>query len=376
MSNNLKKSRSEEGIVLIIVLIVIAILTTLVVDLMYFTQIDIEISSNTRDELKSRYIAKSGVYVIAGTLKNEPLEKITTFASNFGDQVGDSEGYWTIQIPFLPFGDGSLSIKVIDERSKINLNALVSQTTNVVDQQVLAELNELFRMLGVDENKSSLFISSLTNWLDRPISGKPNDQNTGGAKADYYAGLENPYQIKDGPLDSIEEIRMIHGMDDEFFNLIKDYITVYPADTRNERPDKKINFSTAPKIVIKAAVKASAVSTGTGLKQDSGSPEDVDDDTAELIAEAVIEARKDDPIVNINKVKKIVDTIGDIDPTLNIKSGLSGVVLSTGNSDVFSLTSVGSIGGEAPTSKVINAVVRKSRSSSSQGVNIISWKER
>lgn len=366
MSNNLKKSRSEEGIVLIIVLIVIAILTTLVIDLMYFTQIDIEISSNTRDELKSRYIAKSGVYVIAGTLKNEPLEKITTFASNFGDHAGDSQGYWTIQIPFLPFGDGSLSIKVIDERSKINLNALVSQTTNNVDRQVLAELNELFRMLGVDENKSSLFISSLTNWLDRPISGARNDQNHAGANGDFYTGLENPYQIKDGPLDSLEEIRQIHGMDDEFFNLIKDYVTVYPAD-------KKINFSTAPKLVIKAAVKASAVSTGTGLKQESGSPEDVDDDTTELIAEAVIQARTDDPVVNLKKVRGIVKTI---DPNLKINPGLSGVVLSTGNSDVFSLTSVGSIGGEAPTSKIVNAVVRKGGSASSQGVNIISWKER
>ncbi|MBF8302035.1 MAG: hypothetical protein HW396_316 [Candidatus Dadabacteria bacterium] len=360
---NLKKSRSEKGIVLIIVLIVIAILTTLVVDLMYFTHIDIEISSNTRDELKSRYIAKSGVYVIAGTLKNEPLENITAFASNFGDQVGDSKGYWTIQIPFLPFGDGSLSIKVIDERSKINLNALVNQTTNDVDRQVHAELTELFRMIGVDNSKSSLFIASLTNWLDRPISGSRNDQNPAGANGDFYAGLENPYQIKDGPLDSLEEIRQIHGMDDEVFNSIKDYVTVYPAD-------KKINFSTAPKIVIKAAVKGSAVSAKQG--QESASPEDVRDDITELIAEAVMESRKDDPLVGIKKVREIVKAI---DPNLRINAGLSGVVLGTGKSDVFSLTSIGSIGGEAPTSKAVNAVVRKSGSINSQGVNIISWKE-
>ena len=358
-----KKRKSEQGVVLIIVLIVIAILTTLVVDLMYFTQIDIEISSNTRAELKSRYIAKSGVYVIAGTLKNETLENITAFASNFGDQVGDSKGYWTIQIPFLPFGDGSLSIKVIDERSKINLNALVTQTKNDVDLQVLAELNELFRMLGVDENKSSLFISSLTNWLDRPLSGTRNDQDPAGANGDFYAGLENPYQIKDGPLDSVEEIRLVHGMDDEFFNLIKDYVTVYPAD-------KKINFSTAPNIVIKAAVKGGAVSAIPG--QGSASPEDVKDDITELIAEAVMESRKDDPLVGIKKVREIVKAI---DPNLRINAGLSGVVLGTGKSDVFSLTSIGSIGGEAPTSKVVNAVVRKSGSTNSQGVNIISWKE-
>ncbi|MCI0455071.1 MAG: type II secretion system minor pseudopilin GspK [Candidatus Dadabacteria bacterium] len=361
---NFKKRRSERGVVLIIVLMVVAILTTLVVDLIYFTHVDTEISANTRDEIKSRYIAKSGVYVIAGTIKNEPLENITAFASTQNVESGDSKGYWTIQIPFLPFQDGSLSMKVIDERSKINLNALVSQTTNNVDRQVLAELKELFRMLGVDTNKSSLFISSLTNWLDRPIAGKRNDQDSGGASADYYAGLENPYQIKDGPLDSVEEIRLINGMDEEFFNLIKDYVTVYPAD-------KKINFSTAPKVVIKAAVKAAAVSAIQ--RQESGSPEEVKDDTAELIAEAVIEARKDDPIVDIRDVREMVKVI---DPNLKINPGLSGVVLGTGKSDVFSLTSVGTIGGVASTSRVVNAVVRKSGSESSQGVNIISWKER
>jgi len=152
-------------------------------------------------------------------------------------------------------------------------------------------------------------------------------------------------------------------MDDEVFNLINDYVTVYPAD-------KKINFSTAPKIVIKAAVKGSAVSAKQG--QESASPEDVRDDITELIAEAVIEARKDDPLVGIKKVREIVKAI---DPNLRINAGLSGVVLGTGKSDVFSLTSIGSIGGEAPTSKAVNAVVRKSGSINSQGVNIISWKE-
>ncbi|HEY7535770.1 MAG TPA: hypothetical protein VH878_07475 [Thermodesulfobacteriota bacterium] len=361
---DLEKRRSEQGVVLIIVLIVIAILTTLVVDLIYFTNVDMEISANTRDEIKSRYIAKSGIYVIAGTLKNEPLEKITAFAGPLGDHMGDSKGYWTIQIPFLPFQDGSLSMKVIDERSKVNLNALVNQTTNNVDLQVLAELNELFEMLGVDKNKSSPFISSLTNWLDHPISGKRNDQDTAGANAEFYAGLDNPYQIKDGPLDSVEEILLIKGMDDEFFNLIKDYVTVYPTD-------KKINFSTAPKIVLKAAVKGAASSAIQG--QESASPEDVKDDTADLIAEAIIEARNDDPIVDIRKVREIVKTV---DPNLKINPGLSGVVLGSGKSDVFSLTSVGSVGEGVSTSRIVDAVVRKKGSGSSQGVNVISWKER
>jgi general secretion pathway protein K len=366
MNNNLLKRRSESGVVLIVVLIVVAILTTLVVDLIYFTQINTEITANSRDAMKAQYIAKSGVYIVAGTIKNESLENLTSIAGVLGDQNGNSEGYWTITIPSLPVGDGIASVGVVDERSKVNLNALVNQITNQVDRQVLVELTELFRMAGVDNGKSSRFISSLINWLDHPISGQQNnDQDPNGAKAEFYAKLPNPYQIKDGPLDSVEEIRLINGMDDEFFNEIKDYVTVYPTD-------KKINFSTAPKIVMMAALKGASVSVSQ--RQGSASQEDLKDDIAESIAGAVIDARKENSVIDQRKVREIVQK-ENVNPSVPISAGLSGVVLSGGTSDVFSITSRGSLGQVNTMTRNIIAVVRKITSQNSHGVNIISWKE-
>lgn len=365
MNNNFKR-KSESGVVLIIVLIVVAILTTLVVDLIYFTQINTEISANSRDAMKSQYIAKSGVYIIAGTIRNESPESLTSISGLLGDQSGNSQGYWDITIPSLPVGDGVASVVVVDERSKVNLNAIVNQITNQVDQQVLKEITELFRMVGVDNGKSSRFISSLINWLDHPISGQQNnDQDPNGANAEFYAKLQNPYQIKDGPLDSVEEIRMISGMDDDFFNKIKDYVTVYPTD-------KKINFSTAPKVVMMAALEGASVSAFP--RQGSASQEDLRDDTAESIANAVIDARKDNSVIDQRRVREIVQK-ENVDPSIPISAGLSGVVLTTGKSDVFSITSTGSLGRGNSIARVIRAVVRKSTSQNSQGVNIISWKE-
>lgn len=367
IEKNLQKGESKErGVVLIIVLIVVAILTTLVVDLIYFTQMNTEISANSKDEMKAHYIAKSGVYVLAGTIKNESLENLTSIAGLFGNQNGNSQGYWSIKVPFFPVGDGVASVVVIDERSKVNLNALVNQVTNQVDRQVLVEITELFRMVGVDNGKSSRFISSLINWLDHPISGQQNnDQDPNGANAEFYARLQNPYQIKDGPLDSVEEIRLISGMDDDFFNKIKDYVTVYPTD-------KKINFSTAPKVVMMAALKGASVSVSQ--RQGSASQEELRDDTAESIADAVIDARKDNSIIDQRKVREIVQR-ENVDPSIPISAGLSGVVLSTGKSDVFTIMSTGSLGQGNPITKTIRAVVRKITSQNLQGVNIISWKE-
>ena len=353
---------SEKGIVLVIVIIVIAILMILVTDLIYFTQIDSEISMNTRDEVKARYIAKSGVQVAAGAFSAQALEELSAMMGSVGGNAGRDDGLWALSVPYFPVGQGSVSITITDERSKINLNSLVSADSNIVDQQVLAELRELFRLLGVDTSKSERFLSSLVNWLDVPKEGTVNDQDSAGANADFYAGLQPAYRIKDGPLDTVEEIRMVDGMDDEFYNTVKDYVTVYPID-------KKINFSTASRVVMVAALKAATVPAipGQGSQQDP-----IDDSTAEQIVDEIIEARKNDPIVDSKKVR---DIVRDVDPTSQIIAGLVGLGQGTGESEVFTVRSEGILGEASPTRRIIEAVMKKKRQGREFVVDIVTWKE-
>ena len=354
----------ESGLVLIVVVIIVAILSTLVVDFMYFTQVDTEIAANTRDDIKAKYIAKSGVNVFAGAIKDKSPEELKEEIGLLTNQGAEVDENWAINIPFFPVGDGNVSLNIVDERSKINLNSLISPSSNLIDNQVYVELKELFKILGVDSKRSEVFIASLINWLDRPLQGKENDQDSSGANADYYQSLEKPIKIKDGPLDSLDEIRMIKGMDEEFFERIKDYVTVYT-------PDKKVNFSTAPRAVMFSALKGAIVSTLQ--RQEGGKPEDLKDSVAERIVDEVIEARKENAVIDR---KKVTEVVNNVDPTLKINAGLSGVVFHSGQSDVFRVTSIGSIGGEDPTIRVVEAVVRNNRSSNNQGIEIISWKEK
>ncbi len=360
LTDEANRRNGERGIVLVIVIIIIAVLMILVTDLIYFTQIDTEISSNTRDEIKARYIAKSGVHVAAGTLNSRPLEELSTLTAAMGGQSGGG-GLWAISVPYFPVGEGNVSVTVTDERSKINLNALVSGSSNNVDQQVLTELTELFRQLDVDESKSQRFISSLINWTDLPIEGAANDQDSAGANGSFYSSLDPPYRIKDGPLDTLQEIRMIDGMDEEFYNKIKDYVTVYPRD-------KKINFSTASRVVLIAAIKGSAVPAVTG-QGDTG--QEIDDDVAEQLANEIIEARKDEPIITQKKVRELAK---DADAS-EISSGLVGVALGNGESEIFTVRAVGSLGEESPTKRIIEAVIKKSRRGQQDVVDFVTWKE-
>lgn len=367
-----KKRDSEKGIVLVLVIIIIAILTIVVGDMIYFTHIDTEISVNTKDEIRARYIAKSGIHVAAGTMKVQALEELTDVVTTLNQGTDNSEGYWAIYVPFFPVGEGGVTVTVIDERAKINLNSLISPSSNRVDWQVLTELTELFRLLEVDESKSERFIASLKNWLDAPLAGSENDQDPQGANGGFYSSLEEPYGIKDGPLDSVLEIRMIDGMDDEFFNKIKDYVTIYPQD-------KKINFSTAPKVVLMAAIKGSAVpalnidSQAGGNQEKEESPSlEITDDIAEQIADEIIEARGDEPVINQKKARDIAK---GVDSTAEISAGLVGVVYSSGKSDIFSVKAVGSLGEINPTKRIVEAVLKKTRIENKEVVDIISWKE-
>ena len=366
-----KKKESEKGIVLVLVIIIVAILTIVVGDMVYFTHIDTEISANTKDEMKARYIAKSGIHVAAGTFKGQALEELTEVSTTLNLGGDNTQGYWAINVPYFPVGDGGVAVTVIDERAKVNLNSLVSPSTNRVDQQVLTELQELFSYFEVDESKSQRFIASLINWLDAPLSGAENDQENGGANGGFYSSLEEPYLIKDGPLDSLQEIRMIDGMDDEFYNTIKDFVTVYPKD-------KKINFSTAPKVVLMSAIKA-ATQPSLSLDEDedeenqpSEKPIEVTDDIAEEIADKIIEAREEDAIINQGRARQLAR---EVDSTAEISAGLVGVTFSTGKSDTFSVKAEGSLGEINPTKRVIEAVLVKGRDNAQTKVDIISWKE-
>ena len=358
-----RKNNSEEGIVLIVVLIAIAILTTLVVDLMYFTQVDAQISSNYKEDVQAEYIARSGVNVVAGTMKNNSLEELENIVSTYNGNESNSKGYWSINVPNFPVGLGMVSLHVVDERSKINLNALVNQNSNIVDQQVKEELIELFELLDVDSSKYERFISSLINWTDTDLEGSINDQEVSGANGDFYRSLDRPYYIKDGPLDSLEEIKLIDGMDSDLFNIIKDYVTVYPAG-------KQINFSTAPKIVILAALKGATVSSVEG--QGDFQVVDINPDIANNIADNIIAERENNAIITRADVFKIVR---DVDSSLRINSGLSGVSFSSGKSDTFYVRAEGKLGEDNPTTKIVEAVLRKDFRSNNGGVNIISWKE-
>ncbi len=355
---------TQRGIVLVIVVITIAILSTIVIDFIYSTRVSYEISANSSSDVQARHIAKSGVRVVRGVLRKKTPEDLPLLRGMFARAIISENGPdgWELSITSFPIGEGNISLQVVDERSKVNLNALVDQRSGRVDFQVRTQLNELFRFLGVETEKADLFVASLVNWLDGAAQGSRNDQEPDGAGAAHYAGLENPYYIKDGPLDSVEEIRMIQGMDKDFFFGVRDYLTVYPKD-------KKVNFSTASKTVIMATIKAAGVS----VNERQNDPREIKDNVVGRMADEIIIRRSTKRVISASETNRVLK---GVDSTLKISSGISGVVLKGGKSDVYTAVSTGIVGEEIPVTRQIQAVIHKNLKKKNSYPTLASWKER
>jgi len=109
--------------------------------------------------------------------------------------VTDGRGY-----P-LTFDLGVCEVRVRGEAGKININ-LVSGML----------LRKIITNLGVEGEAGDIVVDSLLDWRD------PDDlYRLNGAENDYYQSLPEPYECKNGNLDSIEELLLVRGVTPELF---------------------------------------------------------------------------------------------------------------------------------------------------------------
>ncbi len=258
----LLRNKKNSGIILIVVLWILVILTMLVLGLGRRTHVDLALTKYSVGQLKSKYIAVAGLISSINQIRIDTESQETSQFDDWNKCGIDLADGRTREELFrhVSFGEGSYEIGFLksldgeedgplqkyyglgDEEGKINLNGLsVLGGTH----RILAELVKLF---GDDEHLAEMIAVSAVDWMD-------GDQQTSdpalGAEDEYYMGLSQAYHCKNRAFDSIEELLLVRGMTKEIFAKIKPYLTVFPKSG-----EIKINFNTAPKIVLKALFRS------------------------------------------------------------------------------------------------------------------------
>jgi general secretion pathway protein K len=231
---------NSRGSALIITLLLITILTGLVVNFVYEVYIDTSAVSNWSNAQKASYMAKSGQNIAAGFIKQINLYP----PSNIRE----------IALPVArDFGPGStLVVTVEDENSKFNINKITGAST-------FNSLKKLFEYLKINSD----LLLNIADWIDPDNDSRLPDSEDG---------------AKNGVLWSIDELRLIKGIDNEVFEKIIPYVTA-----TSNWVGWKININTAELPVLIS----------------------MDNEMTEALAENIIDYRKDSPFEDVTQVQNL-----------------------------------------------------------------------
>ncbi len=212
---------NNKGFALIITLWVMVIIVSIIISIAYITRLELRKSRYQVNKLKAFYLARAGIEKAISELYRNDFIVPNEFMYEEFDLYNRRE-----------LGDGCYWVRIEDENAKLNLNTLAQYRLN------------LLRPLDRTINKKEI-VDGIFDWLDTDSNPRPY-----GAEESYYQFLYHGYNCKNGLLDTIEELRLIKGVDEETFKVLKKYLTVATNDS-------KININTTSLDVLETLPKVS-----------------------------------------------------------------------------------------------------------------------
>jgi len=166
--------------------------------------IEAKISSHYRKRLKAQHLAQAGVEVAKSILVNmqtlDPKQEEAEHADSLGlfQQAKNASQGGRVQLD-LPLGDGTVRIHLAPVEALIDVNSMSEEEWEFVLEQG-----------GVDEEHWDELIDAFLDWVD------DNDlHRLNGAESDDSFYKDKDYEVKNAPLDTIDELRLIKGFNKE-----------------------------------------------------------------------------------------------------------------------------------------------------------------
>ena len=230
--------RSREGAALIVALWVLIILSLIVGSFAFEAKLEAMLVSYKRKKYQAEMLAKSGIEYARALLDSARSAKELEIADMAEDPDGFMQSALYVQrsLPTtteIQLGNGRFSVTIESAESGRNVNLLTRE-----------QWLDIFEMANIPSTEWDTMIDCLQDWIDE------NDlHGLNGAESDDPFYQEQGYPVKDGPLDSIEELLLVKGWgpeilygrpadeeNDEIFG-IADILTVWG--------DGKVNLNTA-----------------------------------------------------------------------------------------------------------------------------------
>jgi general secretion pathway protein K len=211
---------NEKGMALLVVLVIVTLLTALLTELAFSTMVELRLVETFRDSTRAYYLAKGGVNAGRMILQDD--------RNNF-DSFSEP---WSQGVANYPVGEGAVSVRIADLDGKLGINAMVMGDTPraiMVDRfyRLLITLD-----LGGGADPAEL-TAALIDWMDRgdqpyrQILTDGVDIPVEGAEVDFYQRLPDPYRIKNGPIETLEELTLIKGFSAQVVEKLRPFISIH-----------------------------------------------------------------------------------------------------------------------------------------------------
>lgn len=305
----MKHLRNRRGVALMMVLSSLTILTTMMVEFAYNTNVNYHLALNERDRLKATYLAKSAYHFMLLEMKFDRVFQQVVQQQNLGQYLGanaqlplcqqfplstgliravftggglagllgggEGEGEGDEQLEemrrdvtmgqedmaqeFLDF-EGDFDGECVDEATKINLNGFAGLATTATTEGQMSPFDQykqfLFRFLTrpefadlfeAEDVSASDVITNIGDWVDDNTQINEFGGRGGGAESSLYERAEAPYKVHNGKLLTLLEAYLIEGVVDEWFAPMTKWFTVYG--------DAKINACTADTAIVESLIR-------------------------------------------------------------------------------------------------------------------------
>ncbi|HMP90000.1 MAG TPA: type II secretion system protein GspK [Kiritimatiellia bacterium] len=204
-SHGSKASNQREGAALVVSVWVILILSLIISSMAFDMQVEANVAGFQRKRVKAQYLARAGMEWATAALtrqvtesQDEELvlspgqdEQLVVASINLSRGVGVSGIEKDL-------GEGKFIVDILPEESRRNVNLLTED-----------DWKEILDQAGVENTRWPELIDCFMDWID------DNDNHRlHGAESDDPFYKNRGYEVKNAPLDTVDELLLIKGFDE------------------------------------------------------------------------------------------------------------------------------------------------------------------
>ncbi|MBN1552800.1 general secretion pathway protein GspK [bacterium] len=250
----------QKGAALLFVIFIVGLLMILAAEFAFTTRMEISAAINFKDDIEGYYYALAGFQYglteIIGKYDGTylgPDNQVGFYRKWYHDENQPENPNPEVQQEWPPIPNrtgiqitgGGFDYIITDEQGRLNINYLESR--NRQGSKTNREIfYELLVETGVEAGEQAdIIVDSVIDWVDR------NDLHLlNGAESDWYEhnyeeqGFTEPYNAKNGRIDTLDELLMIRGITPE---ILYGSNSIY---SRDNREDEKTYAGIAPYITV------------------------------------------------------------------------------------------------------------------------------